>query len=415
MYAGENNEIKVALIGCGGRGTDACIQALSTEGPMKLTAMADLFQDRVDVSLANISKEKPDRVDVPAERRFIGFDGYRRAIDSGVDGVILTTPPGFRPAQFEYAVEKGKHVFMEKPVATDAAGVRRVLAAGAAAREKNLSVVVGLQRRFDPRYREIVKRVRDGAIGELLYTRCYWDGGPLWSFPREPGQTELLHQVRNWYYFTWLCGDHIVEQHVHNLDVCNWVTGRTPLLASSHAGRQVRTGREFGQIYDHHAVEFTYEKRWDVPGVRMFSFSRQIAETFSSVSEHAYGTKGYADLSGFTIYDAAGERLWRYDHRRDPTLPEPGNPYQREHDELWGAVRSNTALNMAEIGAEATMTGILGRVAGYSGKLIPWEKALASEVVLAPDNLTDWDSPAPVMPNEERYYPIPAPGKWSDY
>jgi len=388
--------IRVALIGCGGRGTGAAWQALSTAGDVKLVAMADAFSDRLEGSHKELAANFPDRVEVPEDRRFVGFDAYERAIAAGVDLVILTTPPGFRPLHFEHAVAQGKHVFMEKPVAVDAPGVRKVLAAARQADVKGLKVGVGLQRRHQTRYLETVSRLQDGAIGDLTLLRVYWNGAGVWVRPREEGQSEMTYQMRNWYYFNWLCGDHITEQHIHNLDVGNWLAGDYPVEAQGQGGRQVRTGLDHGEIYDHHMVEFTYAS-----GLKMLSQCRHIPDTWSNVNEYAHGTHGTCDIGGARIESRGG---WKWRFRED----EP-NPYQVEHDELFAAVRAGTPFNEAEYGAKSTMTSILGRMATYSGKVVRWDEALASEVDLSPASY-DWDAPPPVLPGEDGRYPIPTPG-----
>jgi predicted dehydrogenase len=407
-YAADANTIKVALIGCGGRGTGAAAQLLATtEGPVKITAMADAFQDRLDDSLTNLQrtvarqKDSMGAVEVADDHKFVGLDAYKKAIDSGVDMVILTTPPGFRPQQFEYAVKQGKHVFMEKPVATDATGIRRVLAAAEEAKTKNLKVGVGLQRHHQASYQETIKRLHDGAIGDITYMRVYWNGGGVWVRPRQPDMTEMQYQALNWYYFNWLCGDHIVEQHVHNLDVANWVIGKYPIAAQAMGGRQVRTSKEYGQIYDHFAVEFIYEN-----DVRVISNCRHIKGCYNSVSEYAHGTKGMSTISGGIIEPAGGEK-WRF---RDKNP----NPYQVEHDELQKAIRNNLEFNEAEYGAKSTMTGIFGRMAAYSGKMLRWDTALEKGIELAPgiDNYT-WESQPPVLPDAEGFYPVPQPGEYN--
>jgi predicted dehydrogenase len=388
--------LRVALVGCGGRGTGAALQALSTEGPVHLVAMADAFRDRLDSALAEIVAQRPERVDVPESRRFVGFDAFREAIDLDVDVVILTTPPGFRPQHFEYAVQKGRHVFMEKPVAVDAPGVRTVLAAAAQARAKNLKVGVGLQRHHDPQYLETVQRLKEGAIGKVLFYRCYWNSSGVWTRPRETGWSEMTYQMRNWYYFNWLCGDHIVEQHIHNLDVCNWIQGGPPASAQGQGGRAVRTGPDTGEIYDHHMVEFTYPD-----GTRMLSQCRHIPGCFDSVSEHAHGTLGYADVSGGKITSQGGWE-WRY-------RGEPADPYQVEHDRLFAAIRADTLHEEAEYGATSTMTAILGRLATYSGRVVKWDEALASNVRLAPERYA-WDAAPRTLPDEHGNYPVAIPG-----
>jgi myo-inositol 2-dehydrogenase/D-chiro-inositol 1-dehydrogenase len=389
-------EIRVVLIGCGGRGTGAAANALSTTGPVRLVAMADAFRDRLESSLAHLQAEFGERVDVPVERRFHGFDAFRAAVDCDAELVILATPPGFRPQHFSYAVEKHRHVFMEKPVAVDATGVREVLTAAATADARGLKVGVGLQRHHQAHYLETVRRIRAGAIGELVLLRAYWNSAGVWVNPRQPGQTEMEYQMRNWYYFNWLCGDHIVEQHVHNLDVANWLMGGPPARAEGMGGRQVRIGKDFGEIYDHHAVEYTYPN-----GAKLLSQCRHVPNCAENVSEHAHGTQGTADVSGGRI-EAAGGWSWKYDGPH-------WDPYQREHDALFAAVREGGAHNEAANGAIATMTAILGRMATYSGKSIGWDEALASPQALRPTAYA-WDAAPPSLPDAAGFYPIATPG-----
>jgi predicted dehydrogenase len=383
-HAAGDDTIKIGLVGCGGRGTGAASQALRTPGNVKLVAMGDAFKDRLDSSLQSLQKEGEitSRIDVPDDRRFVGFDAYQSVIDAGVDLVVLATPPGFRPIHFRAAVDAGKHVFMEKPVAIDAPGVRAVLEAAYVAKQKNLAVGVGLQRHHEAPYVETIKRLQDGAIGEILATRVYWNGAGVWVHPRQEGQSEMEYQMRNWYYFNWLCGDHIVEQHIHNLDVINWLKGAYPIRAEGMGGRQVRTGPDYGEIFDHHAVEFEY-----ADGSRMFSYCRHIPNCWDSVTEHAIGTNGTADISASRIRIKGWEE-WRY--RGDKR-----NAYQVEHDDLFASIRACTPLNEAENGARSSMTAILGRMATYSGKMITWDKALASEINLAPKEYA-WNASPPV-------------------
>ena len=391
--------LKVALIGCGGRGAGAANQALSTQGNVKLVAMADAFRDRLDGAYNELSKafqNQPGRVEVPEEAKFVGFDAYKQAI-ALADVVILATPPGFRPAQFEEAVRQGKHVFMEKPVAVDAPGVRRVLAAAEEAKKKNLKIGVGLQRHHSDAYNETIKRLQDGAIGDIVSMRCYWNGNELWVKNRQPNQTEMEYQMRNWYYFNWLSGDHIVEQHIHNIDVINWVKGKYPIRAQGMGGRQVRTGIDHGEIFDHHFVEFEYDD-----GSRLYSQCRQQGGTWNSVSEHVQGTKGSSDISSFVI---RGDNPWKF-------KGENPNPYQKEHDDLFAAIRSNTPFSEAEFGALSSMAAILGRLATYSGKMIEWNAALNSNIDLSPKALA-WDAAPPVIPGTDGRYVIAVPGKTS--
>jgi len=411
-----DDEIKIALIGCGGRGTPAAAQALSTPGKVTLWAMADAFEGQISGSLRRIrgkvakgydsQKMGPleDRFQVPAERQFSGLDAYQKAIDSGADLVILATPPGFRPLHFEAAIAAGKHVFMEKPVAVDAPGVRKVLAAGKLADQKGLAVGVGLQRRHQPGYIETIKRLQEGGIGDILLTRVYWNSGGVWvrtradfydSFGHEP--TEMEYQVNNWYYFNWLCGDHIAEQHIHNLDVSNWLKGAYPVEANGMGGREVRTGKDHGQIFDHHFVEYTY-----ADGSTMLSQCRHIKGCASLVNEFADGSRGKANIGQHAI-TLAGNNQWRYEGANI-------DPYQQEHDDLFHAIRHSEPYNETEHGAKSTMTAILGRMATYSGKPVTWEAAINSKIDLSPAKY-DFSTDPPVLPDNEGNYPSPIPGE----
>ncbi len=403
-HAAGSDLIKIALIGCGGRGSGAANQALNTynQGPVKLVAMADAFEDRLEASYNNLKKEHKDRVDVPKENKFTGFDAYKNAI-ALADVVILATPPGFRPSHFEEAVKQGKNIFMEKPVATDAPGVRRVLAAAAEAKKKNLKIGVGLQRHHQLGYLETLKRLHDGAIGDVVSMRCYWNGTTPWVHPRAELEkeykrplTEMEYQMRNWYYFVWTCGDHIVEQHIHNLDVINWVKNGYPVRAQGMGGCEVRKGPDYGQIFDHHAVEFEY-----ADGSRCASYCRHINGCWDSVSEHVVGTKGSCDVSGYTI---RGDNAWRF------KTPGARDPYQQEHDDLFAAIRNNQTYSEAENGAKSTMTAIFGRMTTYSGKMIEWEDAINSKINYFPPSLA-WDADMPVKPLANGWYALPVPGK----
>ena len=400
-HAAGSDELKIALIGCGGRGSGAADQALSTTGGTRLVAMADAFPDRLQDSLNNLKKQHSEKVQVSDDHRFVGFEAYKQAI-AMADVVILATPPGFRPIHFEEAVKQGKHIFMEKPVGTDATGVRRVLAAAQEAKKKNLKVGVGLQRHHQQGYLETIKRLHDGAIGDINSMRCYWNGTTPWVHPRAELEkragrklTEMEYQMRNWYYFVWLCGDHICEQHIHNLDVINWVKQGHPVRAQGMGGVEVRKGPDYGEIFDHHAVEFEYKD-----GSRCFSYCRHINGCWDSVSEYAVGTKGSADISGHNI---RGENAWRFKGGGK-------NPYQQEHDDLFEAIRNNTPYNEAENGAHSTMTSILGRMATYSGKMVEWDEAINSEVSVMPKSFA-WDAEPPSKPRPDGWYDHAVPGK----
>ena len=401
FYASAADEIKVALIGCGGRGTGAAFQALSVKENVTLVAMADAFKDRVDKCYTSLMSDKNPkvkaRVKVAEENKFVGFEGYKKAI-ALADVVILTTPPGFRPIHFEEAVAQGKHIFMEKPVATDAPGIRRVLKAAEESKKKNLKVVVGLQRHYQKSYLETYDRViNQKMIGDIVSARCYWNNDGVWVVKREKEMTEMEYQMRNWYYFVWLCGDHICEQHIHNIDVINWFKGGHPTEAIGMGGREVRKGNEYGEIFDHHYVEFQYGD-----GMILNSQCRHQPGTVSNVSEHLVGTKGRATEG--KIMDIAGNSLWRHRDADDK------NPYQVEHDVLFDCIVNNKPINDAENGAMATMTSILGRMATYSGQKVKWEDALNSNVNLMPDKF-DWNALPKTLTDSKGFYPIPVPGK----
>jgi predicted dehydrogenase len=260
------------------------------------------------------------------------------------------------------------------------------------------ALAIGLQRRHERAYREIIDKLQQGEIGDINFTRAYWTGGGVWVNQRQPKQTELEYQLRNWYYFNWLCGDHIVEQHIHNLDVINWLKNGPPVKAQGQGGREVRTGQEFGQIFDHHMIEFTYGD-----GSKMLSQCRHIKNTWSSVSEHAHGSKGNADISGGKIYDTKGKMVWQTKGSRDG--------HQQEHHDLFADLRKGERPNEGEWGAKSTMTAIFGRMATYSGQEITWDDAFNSKVVLCDvDKLTSLDSLTPIVPDAAGNYPIPVPG-----
>jgi len=401
-HAAGSDTIKLALIGCGGRGSGAASQALSTDHNVKLIAMADAFQDRLDSSHKNLSaemakKDRAGRVEVPEENKFIGFDAYKHAI-ALADVVVLATPPGFRPIHFEEAVKQGKNIFMEKPVATDGSGVRRVLAAAEEAKKKNLKVGVGLQRHHQAGYIETMKRLHDGAIGDIVAARCYWNDAGVWVKERLPNQTEMEYQMRNWYYFVWLGGDHIVEQHIHNLDVINWVKNGYPVRCHGLGGRQVRTGKQYGEIFDHHAVEFEYED-----GSRCFSQCQHIRGCWTAVSEHVIGTKGKSDIHKYII---TGENAWTRPKSNDK------DPYQQEHDDLFDAIKNDKPYNEAERGAMSTLTAIMGRTATYTGIMVERDAVLNSQHALVPDKY-DWNGTPPTLPDADGRYPVAVPGSTS--
>jgi predicted dehydrogenase len=403
FFSGSDDVIKVAVIGCGGRGTGAAVQALMSKQNVKIVAMADAFKDRLDEcyknvagELANAGADTKGTLDVPEERKFVGFDGYLKAIPLA-DVVILATPPGFRPIHFEEAVKQGKHIFMEKPVATDPAGVQRVLAAAKIAKQKKLNVVVGLQRHYQDSYRALY--AKKDMIGDITSMQAWWNNDGVWTRPRKAGQTEMEYQMRNWYYFVWLCGDHITEQHIHNLDVINWFKGGYPVKAQGFGGRQVRKSKEHGEIFDHHYVEFHY-----ADGSILNSQCRHMPGTSSKVDELLVGTKGKIYCDAARITDLRGKTIFQFDKSKER------NPYQTEHDELFAAIaKGEYKYADAENGAYSTMTSILGRMATYSGQVIDWDKAINSGLNLHP-SVYAFDAAAPVNPGPDGFYPVPVPG-----
>ena len=406
-YAAEENTIKVALIGCGGRGTGAAANALATAGPTQLVAMADAFDYRLAGSLKNLSANFAGKVDVPPDRQFLGLDGYKKAIDLIAPGgvAILATPPGFRPVHLEYAVAKGCNVFMEKSFAVDAPGIRRVLKAGEEAQKKNLKIAGGLMSRHYQPLEDAVARIHDGLIGEVITAWAYRVHGPVGYGARPEGVSELAHQIRNYSNFTWLNGSFLLDWLIHNLDVCCWVKNAWPVSAQGQGGRQVRS--EPDQLFDHYAVEYSF-----ADGTRLFAQGRHQANTWGFFGDIIHGAKGSAVLGeGITdpkIYkghrQTAENQVWTYQGA-------PCNHYQKEHDLLFAAIREDKPYNETERCAYAAMTGILGRMAAESGQEITWDQALASDLELAPglDQYT-LDSAPPVKADEQGRYAVARPG-----
>jgi len=379
--------IRVGVIGCGGRGTGAANDCVEAGGDgVKIVALADVFADRL-----NNLKQK---YNVPEQRCFVGLNAYKELLAlSDVDMVILATPPGFRPIHFAAAVEAGKHIFAEKPVAVCAAGIRMMLEAAKKSEEKKLCVVAGTQRRHDPKYVETIQRIRDGMIGPIVSAQCYWNQGGLWVRKREPNMTDLEWQLRNWLYFVWLSGDHIVEQHVHNIDVINWAFGTLPDQVHALGGRQYRVQPEYGNIYDHFGTEFFY------PGdVRTISMCRQIDKSAGRVSERVVGTKGVTTFDG-RIRDHAGNVLWEY---KGPSV----NPYVQEHRNLLAAMRGGTYINEARQVTESTLCAIMARESAYTRQQMnrKWFMERCDLNLLPPPDLKLTD-PVPVAP-------VAIPGKY---
>ncbi len=409
-YTAERNTLKIALIGCGGRGTGAAANALRTSGPTQLWAMADAFEDRLNSSLKTLSEQFPAQVAVPAERRFTGLDGFKRAMDAvdAGDVVLLATPPAFRPMHLEYAVQRGRHVFMEKSFAVDAPGVRRVLKAGERAVEKNVKVAGGLMWRHDLARRAVIDRIHGGEIGELVLLRTYRMHGAVGFTPKRTGQSELAHQIANYNSFTWLNGSFFVDWLIHNIDICCWAKNALPVTAQGMGGRQTRT--EPDQLFDQYFVEYAF-----ADGTRLLAQGRHINKCYDIFSDFAHGTRGSAVIMESLasprprLYaghaQTRANETWRY------SGPEP-DPYQVEQDLFFAAIREDKPYNETERCAHAVMVAILGRMASESGQMIAYEDALASNLELAPglDQFTH-DSKAPVEPDAQGRYPIAMPGQ----
>ncbi|MHC4123864.1 MAG: Gfo/Idh/MocA family oxidoreductase [Planctomycetota bacterium] len=396
LFASSGDELKVGLIGCGFRGTGATIQALTCSShPVKLWAMGDMFGDKLKASVEQLrtgGKGKYDRddfpslsdkMDVPIERQFVGFDAYQKVINSGVDIVILATPPHFRPAHLRAAVETGKHVFMEKPVAVDPVGVRSIISSSELAKEKGLSIVAGTQRRYQESYIEVMRRIHRGDIGELVGGQSYFMVGHSkdshYFNERQPGWSDMEWQLRNWYYFTWLSGDHFVEQYVHCIDVMNWAFGTHPVKAIGVGGRQVRTGAEYGNIYDHFAIEFEYPN-----GARCLSMSRQTNGCSNRMSERIVGTKGTACTRKGVI---EGQNPYKHEG-------EEANPYIQEHAELVKSILTGKPINDGRQVAESTLSVILGRMCAYTGRELKYDWVMkASKLDLTPPKYEFGDLP----------------------
>ncbi|RMG00639.1 MAG: twin-arginine translocation signal domain-containing protein [Planctomycetota bacterium] len=404
VHAQGSDEIKFVLIGCGGRGTGAAAQFMNAHKNNKLVGMADAFENRLSGSLNTLKGRYADQVLVTDDTTFTGLEAYRKVLEVDCDLVMIATPPGFRPTQFKAAIEAGKHVFMEKPCCVDGPGYRMLIDTCKLADEKNLMVATGLQRRHEPRYKDTVKRLQDGAIGKIQFLRVYWNGGGIWNRPREPGMTEIQYQVHNWYHFCWLSGDNITEQHIHNLDVGNWVMGdQHPVEANGMGGctaRYLGDAKGTGQIFDHHFVEYTF-----ADGTKMYSQCRHMRNCFNSVSEHAHGDKGVCNVGGGTIEFFDGTK-WK-------TEEKGVSGHQQEQIDLSNALRAGERYNEGYYAANSSMTSVLGRVANYTGKVVKWDDIVNNGPTEFPEGPLSWETPAPVQKDENGDYPIPIPGQYT--
>ena len=396
-HAAGGDTLKIGLVGCGGRGAGAAANALDADPNTQLVAMGDAFDDAVQRSLGLLKPKYADRIDVAPERCFAGFDAYEKVIASGVDVVILATPPHFRPLHLKACIEADKHVFVEKPVAVDAPGVRSILATCEEAKKKGISVVSGLCFRFNLGIQETMKRIHDGAIGEIVAVQETYNCNPPWfrNKDRQDDWTEMEYQMRNWYVFTWLSGDHNVEQHVHSLDKGAWAMNQElPTLVWGTGGRQVRSEITIGHIFDHHCVTYEFDS-----GKRLYSHCRRMAGCSNETSDILLGTKGTCDLMKNRI---EGEKPWRYDGPKN-------NHYVAEHEAMFQSIRNGTPLNQGDYMAHSTMMAIAGRMATYTGKAITWDQAVNSKEDLTPEEYA-WGANPPILPNEDGIYPIAVPG-----
>ena len=395
VFARQSSDvIRVGLVGCGGRGTGAARDCLTASAGVQLVALGDLVPDRLSQCRAELDKVAAENSDfaskykVTNERTFTGFDAYKKVLSTDIDLVILATPPGFRPLHLTAAVAAGKHIFAEKPVAVDPAGVRQVLKAYEDAKAKNLAIAVGTQRRHQAEYLATVKRIHDGAIGQIMSGQVFWNQGGLWSRVKDSAWSDGEWQIRNWLYFAWLSGDHIVEQHVHNIDVANWVLGAHPVKAIGMGGRQQRTDPRYGHIYDHFAIDFEYPS-----GARITSMCRQIPGTANRIGENFIGTTGRSNAAG----EITGASAWKFS---SPSRPTP--PMVQEHADLVASIRSGKHINELKNIAESTLTAIMGREAAYTGQEMSWDQVMNADQMISPPEVGFVPLEVP---------PIPMPGR----
>lgn len=371
--------LKAGLVGCGGRGTGAAIDFLNSGPNLQIVALGDVFQDKIDACRDLLKKEK--NVEIPDENCFVGFDSYEKVLDSGIDVVLLCTPPHFRPAHVEAAVNARKHIFMEKPVAVDPTGVRRVIAAVKRAQSLKLNVISGTIRRSQKDYMETRRRVLNGEIGDITGAHIIRNGGALWFRSRRPEWSDMEYMLRNWVNFCWLSGDHITEQFIHEIDVMNWYLGKYPIKASGWGGRQRRVT---GDQYDFFSIEYLYDN-----GMRTHCAARQIDGCSNGKVEQINCTNGYADAAG-KLYDLNGNIIWEYPNTENNSNPEWSvtNPFVQEHINLVSAIRTGNTINDGEDQAYSTLVTIMGRVAAYTGKDVTWDEILNADIYLGPRTYT---------------------------
>jgi predicted dehydrogenase len=391
----DGKELKAGVIGCGGRGSGAAFNFLNAANGVTIVALGDVFQEKVDSLAEKLKNEK--NIDIPSDKRFVGLDAYKQVIDSGVDVIIDATPPFFRPEHFKYAVEKGKHCFLEKPICVDPVGYRTIIAAAKLAQAKNLCVVTGTQRHHQRSYVESYKKIMEGAIGEITGGVVYWNQGMLWCRERQPGWSDFEYMIRDWVNWKWLSGDHIVEQHVHNIDVFTWFTGLKPISAVGFGSRHRRIT---GDQYDNFSVDFTMEN-----GIHFHSMCRQIDGCANNVSEFIQGTKGSWTTQGETaIKDLAGNVIWKYDHEAEKTNFSQTDPYTLEHVNLINCIRGNKLIEQASETAIANMAAIMGRESAYTGLETKWDAMTASTLDYTPKDLN-------MGKMDMSAFTVPIPGK----
>ncbi len=391
---GRPERIRVGVIGCGGRGIGAARDCVKAAEGVEIAALGDLFPHRLEEAREKLT-DLGEAFRVSEQHCFTGFDSYQGVLACDIDLVILATPPAFRPMHLKAAVEAGKHVFMEKPAGVDPVGIRSVLESSERATARGLAIVAGTQRRHQPHYIEAMRRIHEGAIGRVVAAQCYWNQGGLWVVKREPGWSDMEWQCRNWLYFTWLSGDHIVEQHVHNIDVVNWALRAVPVRCAGMGGRQSRTGAEFGNIFDHFSVEFEY------PGeIRVLSMCRQVDGTSERIAERFVGTRGVALTTPSTAIIRTGKREWRFDDGGQPV-----NPFVQEHVDLIQSIRAGAPLNEGRQLAESTLAAIMGRMSAYTGRELSWNWVLnSSQLDLLPERLEFGEHPVdpPAVPGQTK-------------
>ena len=370
----KNNTLKVGLVGCGGRGNGAAMQALQGDPDTIITSLGDIFPEQIDIAIKELSAEFPERVKVSKENRFVGFDAYKRVIESDVDVVLLATPPVFRPEHFYEAVTAGKHTFCEKPMAIDAPGVRKIIDGAKKAKEKNLAVVSGYTFRYDYAKRALFDKIKSGQIGDITSISTTRNGGQLWYKPKEAGWSDMEYKLKNWLYYNWLSGDFICEMMVHSLDLMAWAMGdKLPLKATGTGGRQVRTEENYGNVYDHFAIEFEYPN-----GVRGYHFSRQQEGCSNTNHVNIAGTvgRGYIE-NGSGLHEITGKHKWRY-------AGEKNNMYETQHQEMFASIRKGKPLNDGIKMANSSMLGVLARMVAYTGQTLTWDEAFHSNESLGP-------------------------------